>query len=97
MSVQGLARGCDGEPGGEGCSAELGSSSTRCEDGTNGDVFNEAGVDFGAFDEGLEGASEEVGGLGVFETTLSTLGEGSAKGACYDDLPIVSAVLLITS
>jgi hypothetical protein len=61
LPVQGLDGGRDGKSGGEGSSAELGSSTTGCEDGTDGDIFDELRVDLGAFDEGFESTGEEVG------------------------------------
>jgi hypothetical protein len=81
--------GCgDGEAGGEGSGAELGSSAAGCEDGTDGDVFDEVGIDFRALEEGFESAVEEVGGGGVFETAFATFSYCSAEGACYDNLKI---------
>jgi hypothetical protein len=61
LSVQRLDGGCDGKSGGEGSGAEFGGSTTGGEDGTDGDVFDEAGVDLGALNQGFEGAGEEVG------------------------------------
>ena len=86
LSVQALDGGTNGEAGRKGSSTELGCTAARGEDGADGDVFDELGVDTGALDEGLEGAVEEVGGLGVFEATLATLCDGCAEGACYYNL-----------
>lgn len=98
LSVQRLARCCDREAGSKSSSAELGSATAWCKDGTDSDIFNELGVDLGAFEERLECAVEEVGCLGIFEATLSTLGEGCAESACYDDLiaTLVSCLLVLS-
>jgi hypothetical protein len=61
LSVERLDSGCDGKTGGESSGTEFGSSTAGCENGTDGDVFDELGVDLRAFDEGFESASEEVG------------------------------------
>jgi hypothetical protein len=86
LSVQRLARGCDGKASCKSSSTELGSSTSWCKYSANGNVFDELGVDLGALDKGLECAGEEIGRLGVFETTLTALSEGSAESACYNDL-----------
>jgi hypothetical protein len=86
LSVQRLDGGCDRESGSESGGAELGCATAGGEDGADSDVFDEVGVDFGALDEGFEGAAEEVGGLRVFEASFAAFGEGGAKGACNDDL-----------
>lgn len=86
MPVQALDSRCDGEASGKSSGTELGCAATRSEDSTNGDIFDEVGVDLGARDQSLESTSEEVSGLGVLEATLATLGEWSAKSACDDDL-----------
>ena len=39
-----------------------------------------------AVDHGLEDTGQQVSSRGVFETTLSTLGEGGAQGTCNDDI-----------
>jgi hypothetical protein len=61
LPVQRLARGCDRKTGCESSSTELGGSTAWRKYGTNGNVFDEFGVDLGAFDEGLESAGEEIG------------------------------------
>jgi hypothetical protein len=94
LPVQRLGRGCDGETSGECSGAELGRATTWCEDGTDGNVFDEVRVDLRAFEEGLESASEEVGCLRVLEATLSALCDGSTESACYDDLMEVLAKTL---
>jgi hypothetical protein len=86
LPVQALDGGSDGEAGCEGSGAELGCATAGGEDGADGDIFDELGVDAGAFDQSLEGAVEKVGRLGVFETTFATLCDGRAEGAGYDDL-----------
>lgn len=91
MSVQSLDCGCDGESSCKSSGTELSSSTTGGENGADRDIFDEAGVDLGALDEGLEGTEEEIGSGGVLEATLSTLGDGCAESASYDDLDRVSA------
>jgi hypothetical protein len=86
LPVQRLGGGCDGEASREGSSAEFGRTAARSEDSADGNVLDEVGIDLRAFEQGFESAVEEVGGLSVLETTLSTLGEGSAESAGYDDL-----------
>jgi len=92
LPVQRLYSRCDGETGGKSSRAELGSSTAGCEDRADSDVFDKFGVDLGAFDEGFEGAEEEVGGLSVFEATFAALCEWCAEGACYNDLQMASLV-----
>jgi len=89
LPVQALDGCGDGEAGCKGCSAEFCCASTRGKDGADGNVFDKAGVDTGALDEGLEGAVQEVGALCVFEATLATLCDGSAESAGDDDLGVV--------
>jgi hypothetical protein len=89
LSVQALDGGIGGESGGQSSGAELGSTASRGEDGTNGNVLNEARVDAGSLDEGLEGANEKVCGLGVFEAALAALGHGCSESAGDDDLDLL--------
>jgi hypothetical protein len=86
LPVQALDGGGNGEAGRESSSAELGCTTARCEDSTDCDVFNEFRVDAGALNESLESAVEQVGALGVLETTLATLCDGRSQGTCDDDL-----------
>lgn len=86
MPVQALCCGCGREAGGEGCGAELGCATSWGEDSANSNVFDEVGIDAGALDEGLVGAVEEIGCLGVFEATLSALCDGGTECAGYDNL-----------
>jgi hypothetical protein len=86
LPVQALCGGCGREAGGEGCGAEFGCAASWGENGADGDVFDEVGVDARALDEGFVGAVEEVRCLGVFEATLSALGEGGTERAGYYNL-----------
>lgn len=88
LSVEALGGGCDGEAGGEGCCAELGCTATGCEDGSDGDVFDEVGIDARTLDEGFEGAGQEISGGCVFESAFAAFGDGCSEGACYNDLGI---------
>lgn len=86
LPVQAL-NGCgDGEAGGEGSGTKLSGTSTGGKDRADSDVLDKVGVDSRALDEGLEGAVEEVGALGVLEAALSTLGDGCTKSTCNNDL-----------
>lgn len=58
--------------------AHLGSATAGSQDGSDGDVLDEGGVDLGALNDGLEDASHQVGGGGILESALATAGEGSA-------------------
>jgi hypothetical protein len=86
LPVQALDRGGRWESGCKSCTTELGGATTWCKHTPDGNIFDEGGIDLGALDECLEGTVEEVSTGCVFETTLSTLGEGGTEGACYDDL-----------
>jgi hypothetical protein len=86
LPVQALCCGCGREASGEGGGAELGCTASWGEDSANSNVFDEVGIDAGALDEGLVGAVEEVGCLGVFEATLSALCDGGTECAGYDNL-----------
>jgi hypothetical protein len=86
LPVQTLDSSRSREASGKSGSTELGSAATWSEDSTDGDVFDELGVDAGALDEGFVSAVEEVSCLCVFETTLAALCEGCAKRAGYDNL-----------
>ena len=86
LPVQALNSSGGREAGSKGGSTELGCAAAWSEDSTDGDVFDELGVDAGALNEGFVSAVEEVSCLCVFEATLATLCEGCAKRAGYDDL-----------
>jgi hypothetical protein len=86
LSVQALCGGGGREACGQSGSAEFRCAAAGSEDGADGYVFDEVGVDAGALDEGFVGAVEEVGGLCVFEAAFSAFCNGGAEGACYDDL-----------
>jgi hypothetical protein len=75
-----------GKAGGEGGGAELGGSTAGSEDGADGDVFDEFGVDAGALDEGFEGADEEVRRGCVFEAAFAAFCDGGSESTCYDNL-----------
>lgn len=86
MPIQALDGCSDGETSCEGGGAEFSCSTAWGEDGANGDVFDELGVDAGALYQGFEGAGEEVGALGVLEATLATLCDGCSERTSNDDL-----------
>jgi hypothetical protein len=86
LPVQALCCGCGREASGEGCGAEFGCATSWGEDGADGDVFDEVGVDARALDKSFVGAVEEVGCLGVFEAALLALGEGCTERTGYDNL-----------
>jgi hypothetical protein len=86
LSVQRFG-GCGGrEARGESGCAEFGCAAAWGEDGADGNVFDEVGVDTGALDEGFVGAVEEVGCLRVLEAAFSALGESGTESAGYDNL-----------
>jgi hypothetical protein len=95
LAVQGLDGRGYWEAGGQRGCAELGCTAAWGEDGADGDVFDQGGVDAGAFNEGFEGAVEEVGALCVFEAALAALGEGGAEGTGYDDLGVGVSMCLL--
>jgi len=82
------------EAGGEGGGAELGCAAAWRQDGADGDVFDEGGVEGGALEEGAEGAVEEVGGCGVFEAAFAALCDGGSESAGYDDLELLCQMML---
>lgn len=86
MSVQGAHGGSLGEAGHEAGSAHLGRTTARGEDSSDADILDKGGVEFGAVDNGSQDTSNEIGSLGVLETTLTTLGEGSTASGGNDDL-----------
>jgi hypothetical protein len=90
LPVQALDSCGDREASCERSCAELSGSAARGENGANGNVFDELGIDARALDEGLEGAVEEVGALGVLEATRATLCDGSSEGAGDDYLRMQS-------
>jgi len=60
LSVQRFDGCCGWEAGGEGSGTEFGCATSWGEDGTDGDVFDEVGVDAGALEERFVGPVEEV-------------------------------------
>lgn len=58
MSVDGSEGGGFGEAGDQGSSSEFCGTGAGSEDITDGDVFDKAGVDAGARDEGFEGVGQ---------------------------------------
>lgn len=63
--------------------SEFRRAAARRKHGADGDVFDELGGKSGTFEEGLEGAEEEVSGRGVFETAPATFRERRSKSAGY--------------
>jgi hypothetical protein len=79
--------GCgDGESSCDGSGTKFSGTTAWGKHAADSNVLNEVGVDAGAVDEGFEGADEEVGGLGVFETAFAAFGEGSAESAGHYDI-----------
>lgn len=86
LTVQCLDGSGLGEASNEGSSTELSSTTTGRQDGADGNILNILGIDTALLDNSLEDTSQEVSGSSVFETTLATLGQGSAKGTGHDDI-----------
>lgn len=86
LTVQGLDGSGLGEARNEGSSTELGSTTTGRQDGADGNILNILGVDTALLDDSLEDTSQEVGSSSVLETTLATLGQGSAEGTGDHDI-----------
>ena len=80
LTVQGLDGSGLGEASNEGSSTELGSTTTGRQDGADSNILDILGVDAALLDDSLEDTSQEVGSSSVLETTLATLGQGSAEG-----------------
>jgi hypothetical protein len=94
LSVQALDCGGSWEAGCESSSTELSGSTTWCKHTSDCDIFDEGGINLGALDQGLEGTVEEVRASCVLEATFTTLGEGGAEGAGYDDLRASLGIVL---
>jgi len=60
LAVQRFDGCCGREAGGEGSGTEFGCAASWSEDGADSNVFDEVGVDAGAFEECFVGAVEEV-------------------------------------
>jgi hypothetical protein len=58
----------------------------------NDDVLNKGGVDLGALEDTLEGASEEIRGESVLEGTLSTLRERCPESGGNDNLEVSAQI-----
>lgn len=86
LAVEGADGSGLGEASDEGSGAHLGSTTAGGKDGADGDILDQGRVDLGALKEGLEGAGDEVGSLGVLEATLATLCEGRSESCGDDDL-----------
>lgn len=86
LTVQGLDGSGLGEASNEGSSTELSGTTTGRQDGANGNILDVLGVDTALLDDSLEDTSQEISGSSVLETTLATLGQGSAQGTGHDDI-----------
>ena len=86
LSVQSLDRGGLGEASNQGCGAEFSGTATRREDGSNRDILHQVGINLALIDDRLEHTGQHVSCSGVFEATLSALGQGSAQRTCYHDV-----------
>jgi hypothetical protein len=86
LTVQGLDSSGLGEASNEGSSTELGSTATGRQDGADSDILDILRINTALLDDSLEDTGQEVGGSSVLESTLATLGEGSAQGTGHDDI-----------
>lgn len=86
LSIECASGSALGEASEEGGGAHLGGTTAGGEDGANADILNEVGVNLGALEDGLQDTGHEVGGLGILEATLATLGEGGTAAGGDDDL-----------
>lgn len=86
LSVQTPDGGGLGETSNERSSTELSGTATGGKNRANSHILNQVRVDTAAVDHGLEDTGQQVSSRGVFETTLSTLGEGGAQSTCDDDI-----------
>lgn len=86
LTVQGLDRSSLGEASDEGSGTELSSTTTGRQDGADGDILDDVGVDAALVDHGLEDTGEQVSSSGVLEATLATLGQGSPQSTCHDNI-----------
>lgn len=89
LAVQALDAARQRKPGRDGSSTELGGAAAGGQHGADGHVLDDARIDLGAGDQRLEGADEQVRGLGVLEAALAALGDGRAQGAGDDDLVVL--------
>lgn len=86
LTVQGLDSSGLGEASNEGSSTELGGTTTGWQDRADGNILDVLGVDTTLLDDSLEDTSQEISSSSVLETTLTTLGQGSAQGTGHDDI-----------
>jgi hypothetical protein len=86
LTVQGLDSSGLGEASNEGSSTELGGATTGGQDRADGNILDVLGVDTTLLDDSLEDTSQEISSSSVLETTLTTLGQGSAQGTGHDDI-----------
>ena len=86
LSVETLDSGGLRETSDKSGGTEFGGTATRREDGTNGDILNEIGVNLALLNDSLKDTGQHVGGGSVLEATLSALGERRTQSAGYDDI-----------
>ena len=86
LTVQTLDGGSLGETGHKGSGTEFGRTTTGSENGANGDILDGLGVDTALVNHGLEDTGQQVGGGGVLEATLSTLGQGCSQSTCHHNI-----------
>lgn len=86
LPVQGLDGSGLGEARNEGSSTELGSTTTGRQDGADSNILDILGINTALLDDSFEDTGQEVSGSSVLESTLATLGEGSAQGTGHDDI-----------
>jgi hypothetical protein len=86
LPVQRLDGGRARETSSKSRSAELGGTTAGGEHITNGDVFDETGIDARALKQALESTDEEISTSGVLEAATAALGDGCAEGSGNDDV-----------
>lgn len=86
LSVEGSDGGGLREAGDQGGGSHFSGTTTGGQDGADADILHEGRVDLGSVNDGFEDTGHEVGGGGVFEATLTTLGEGASACGGDDDL-----------
>lgn len=86
LAVEGTHGGVLGESGSQAGRAHLGGTATGGKYGSYANVLNVGGIDSGALNNGGKHTDDEVGGGGVLEATLATLGEGGSAASSDDDL-----------
>ena len=85
LSVQTVTAGRVGDASPERTHTSLCGASTWGEDGTDGDILDELGVDLGLSNDTLQGPAEHLLGGALREAALLGLGDGRSQGRDNDD------------